>query len=65
MFLRLEPWHAKGNVVKLPHEFLGFLDLEGAAVGSAGCPEEVDGCGDELCGHAECYAVQVKDKPHY
>ena len=29
----LEPWCAKDYVVKLPCEFLGFLDLKGAAGG--------------------------------
>ena len=44
----LEPQGSKGYVVEFPHEFLSFLVLEGAEVGSPGCPKEVDGHGDEL-----------------
>ena len=47
---------------KLPCEYLIFLDLEGAAVWSPGCLEEVDRRVNELHGYADRKVMQVKGK---
>ena len=50
-------------MIELPYELLRFLDLEGMAVEAPGCPEQVNGRGNELQWDTNGHAIQVKDGP--
>ena len=58
----LQPSCTKGDMVELPREFLGLLDLEGVAVRPPGSSEEGNCLGNELWRYPDGHAMEIEDE---